>query len=361
MKIQSMSIVVPNKQCINSCKFCVSRMHTEDYPNMLDDNLPFHDLYQKDYIDRLAFARDQGCNTLLITGNSEPQQNKTFLMRLGDYNRMLSSPFRWIEMQTTGALLDEQYLRFLRNHVRVSTISLSLSSLNNEINAEYNDAKIPKARIDIEDLCKKIKKYDFNLRLSLNMTDGFDWMDPEDIFVVAKTLGADQIIFRVLYESGNNTPQDRWIQEHRCASDLMEQITQYILDNGREIRKLEFGRTAYSVHGMSTVVDNDCMAKEVKEELKYVILRPNGKLYCQWDDPASLIFYGVVRVNDAIKSFLDGLAELSRKHNIYIDCQCGALIDNSNDITLARFLCARRDCGYDCYSGEDMWELIESE
>jgi len=45
MKIQSLSIVVPNKKCINDCKFCVSKMHNEEYPNMLDGNLPFYDLY----------------------------------------------------------------------------------------------------------------------------------------------------------------------------------------------------------------------------------------------------------------------------------------------------------------------------
>jgi len=46
----------------------------------------------------------------------------------------------------------------------------------------------------------------------------------------------------------------------------------------------------YSVDGMSTVLDEDCMNTEAKEELKYVILRPNCKLYSKWDDTASLIF-----------------------------------------------------------------------
>jgi len=41
---------------------------------------------------------------------------------------------------------------------------------------------------------------------------------------------------------------------------------------------------------MTVVVDNDCMNKDNIENLKYVILRENGKLYCQWDDEGSLIF-----------------------------------------------------------------------
>ena len=70
MKIQSLSVVVPNKKCINDCQFCVSKMHTDQYKNQMDDNLPFFDLYLKDYLERLEFARHNGCNTVMLTGNS---------------------------------------------------------------------------------------------------------------------------------------------------------------------------------------------------------------------------------------------------------------------------------------------------
>ena len=50
-------------------------------------------------------------------------------------------------------------------------------------------------------------------------------------------------------------------------------------------------KISYSVMGMSTVVDEDCMAKnEEKQSWKYLILRPNCKLYTQWDDKGSLLF-----------------------------------------------------------------------
>jgi hypothetical protein len=41
---------------------------------------------------------------------------------------------------------------------------------------------------------------------------------------------------------------------------------------------------------MSVIMDEDCMAKANNEDFKYLIIRPNGKLYGSWDDPASLIF-----------------------------------------------------------------------
>jgi hypothetical protein len=41
---------------------------------------------------------------------------------------------------------------------------------------------------------------------------------------------------------------------------------------------------------MAVVFDKDCMAKGSMEDFKYLVVRPNGKLYSSWDDPASLIF-----------------------------------------------------------------------
>lgn len=294
MKIQSLSVVVPNKKCINNCRFCVSRMHESPYKNTMDENLPFFDLYQRDYIKRLEFARDNGCNTVMLTGNSEPQQNRSFLQAFGTMNNNLSKPFRWIEMQTTGVLLDESYLRFLRNHVGVSTISVSLSAFDDDINAEYNGT-LPQLKVNLRKLCALIKKYDFNLRLSVNMTDYFTGRSPEEILTYARQeLLADQVTFRVLYTSTDDvnaqTPQDKWILEHGASPETLDAIKKYVTEKGRALEILEFGAVKYSVMGMSTVIDDDCMSTVPKESLKYVILQPNCKLYSKWDDPASLIF-----------------------------------------------------------------------
>ena len=49
-------------------------------------------------------------------------------------NKLLHRPLTKIEIQTTGALLDENYLSFLKNHVWVSVVSISLSSFDDEEN-----------------------------------------------------------------------------------------------------------------------------------------------------------------------------------------------------------------------------------
>lgn len=289
MEIQSLSVVVPGMKCINRCEFCVACMHTQPYKNQLDSNLPFYDLYEMDYLKRLEFARDNGCNTVMLTGDCEPQQNRAFLEKFGSLNARLARPFRWIEMQTTGTLLDDGYLRFLRNHVGVSTISVSLASLNSEINAKICNMRKP---VDIEWLCSEIKRYDFNLRLSINLTREIEAQyTVEELFRHCREdLHADQITFRVLYQSGNDTPQDKWIDENVATPAYVDAIRHYIEEYGILLGTLEFGAKKYSVHNMSTIIDEDCMSQEAKSTYKYLILRPNCKLYSRWEDPASLIF-----------------------------------------------------------------------
>lgn len=289
MQIQSLSVDVPAK-CPNNCYFCVAKMNQEDYANQIEKNLRFRQLYKDDYKKRLLFARDNGCNTVILTGNGEPLMNRTFLEDFGEWNNNLPLAFRWIELQTSGVMLGDEKLRFLRNSVGVSTISLSISDIfSSKNNAEYNRTP-DKLVVDIEVLCKEIKRYDFNLRLSLNMTDFYNERSAEDIFNRSKLLGADQITFRKLYLSKDETPQNEWIEKHRCDESVLLSIDEYIRKNGRALEKLSFGAIRYSVNEMSVVLDDDCMSEAVKDTMKFMILRPNAKLYSKWDDKGSLIF-----------------------------------------------------------------------
>lgn len=291
MKIQSLSVVVPpvgGGKCINDCRFCVAKMKPAQFANQIEGNLRFYDLYRRQYIERLAFARDNGCNTVMLTGDCEPQQNRGFLIKFSEFNAALEHPFRNIEMQTTGVTLDEGYLRFLRNTVGVSTVSVSVSDLFDEAN---NRAIIgAKSALNVEALCQELRRYDFNIRLSLNLSDSFSRHSVAAIFDRCRALSADQVTFRVLYSSYTGSEQDQWIEAHRAPEEFIAAIEAYIEGYGQPFHQLEYGALQYDVQGMSVVVDKDCMSKEITGDYKYLILQPNCKLYSQWDMPASLIF-----------------------------------------------------------------------
>lgn len=297
MEIQSLSVVVPNKRCINSCLFCVSKMHCQDIENKIGSkNLTVLD--EKDYIKRLEFVRDNGCNTVMLTGTSEPQQNQNFLEKFAYINNNLSKPFRWIEMQTTGVLLDNDYLKLLRNEIGVNTISVSLSSLNDEVNAHYSGIPFMSNRaVNLKALCSNIKSLGFNLRVSVNLTDSIAVYKPENLIKeIKKLLNPDQITFRVLYatqptdEDPELSVQAQWIKEHDYPTEYKQILYDYIVSNGTPLEILPFGAIKYSLEGCSIVFDNDCMSKVPKQQLKYLILQPNCKLYTKWDDEASLVF-----------------------------------------------------------------------
>jgi sulfatase maturation enzyme AslB (radical SAM superfamily) len=237
----------------------------------------------------MMFARDNACNTVILTGDGEPLMNHGFLEDFGEWNNSSNKPFRWIEIQTSGVGLDDEKLRFLRNSVGVSAISLSLSNMfDSESNCEINGTP-EKLKVDIDKICLEIKRYDFNLRLSLNMNSVYNEIPVEKLFGRAHSLGADQITFRKLYTSGDeNQPQNIWIVKHEYTN--FSKLNDYILSKGRELEMLPFGALRYSVHGMSVVIDNDCMSTDTKRVLKYLILRPDCKLYTKWDDKGSKLF-----------------------------------------------------------------------
>lgn len=304
MKIQSISIDVPiNGKCLNKCKFCVSRMHDSPYQNRIcqsslmddDENID----YKVDYKKRLHWAKENGINTVILTGTAEPIQNKVFLQWFSDINKEFK--FDWIELQTSGNLLlnkdtsgNYYNLNFLKM-IGVSTISLSISDLfNSKNNGDIIDMPI-KHRFFIGELCKVIKDNNFNLRLSLNMSDVYNKFTFNDIFTKAKELNADQITFRKLFSNENGTtPQDIWINEHQYSNNKFNLLTEYIKSNGVLLGILPFGAKKYSVEDISIVIDDNCLddvnQRAELDTYKYIILRPNCKLYTSWVYKSSLVF-----------------------------------------------------------------------
>lgn len=295
MKIQSLSVCVP-AGCKNDCKFCVAGMEEEEYENKIGDaivgrvNMNGEDTYyNKEYKKRMQFARDNGCNTVILTGNGEPIENMKFLDGFSELNKSLETPFRWIELQTAGVELEDK-LEYLRKNIGVSVISLSLSDIcSSMINAEINNTP-DDYEVDIEDICKKIKDIGFVLRLSLNMTYIYNYYKPEKVFKKANKLGADQVTLRELYHSGKGTEKDEWIETYKTNPEVLETYKWYIKENGERMDILPFGAVKYSLNGLSVVVDSDCMNEEVRDTFKYLILRPDCKLYTKWDKKESVLF-----------------------------------------------------------------------
>ncbi len=294
MNIQSLSICVPAKRCMNDCVFCCSKMHDANYDDCFTDLLQYAS-YSEDLRKRLEYARDNGCNTAMLTGNNEPQQNREFLRVFSEINKTLRYPFLNIEMQTTGAFIDEEFMDFFRHSVGVTTVALSVACLDDdEKNREMIQTR--DANLNLEKLCGTIRRRNMNLRICLNMNDGIlehHPLIPDSVISLCGSLGADQITFRALWAPDDQTDQGKWIKKHVTESthEFIRALKQDIRSKGKYLDTLEYGANRYDYHGFSVVVDEDSMAQEErKDAVKYLILRPNGHLYSKWDSKASLIF-----------------------------------------------------------------------
>jgi sulfatase maturation enzyme AslB (radical SAM superfamily) len=291
MKVQSFSIDVPGK-CPHNCKPCVSIMSSNKkfYIDKLTGNLDSSETFFA-YRDRMAYAREK-TDTVILTGTrSEPILNKEFLNFFSKVNYSLHNPFYNIEIQTAGYGLDAEMLDYLKL-IGVKTISLSLFSLDSYINHKIVQTKYK--NFFIFNKCILIKEKGFNLRICLNLNkEGFG----DHIFnlnlVLERLLHmkVDQVTFRKLYHNNNiKLPQTKWVIENQLSDENWKTLNQDIELYGKYIRTLDFGAKVYSIKGISTVIDNDCMAKENKNDLKYLIIRRNIRLYTTWDDEGSLLF-----------------------------------------------------------------------
>ena len=142
----------------------------------------------------------------------------------------------------------------------------------------------------LHELINLLKSNKFNVRLSINMSKIYDTIQFSELFRRLIQLGVNQVTIRELYNSGLKRPEDIWVSNNKCKSTTIEFLKGKIQELGKFLYSLPYGPKVYSIYGMSTVLDDDCMSKNNNETLKYVILRENGKLYCQWDDEGSLIF-----------------------------------------------------------------------
>jgi putative transposase len=133
MIIQTMSIVVPTKnRCVNDCKFCVSKTHTNDYEDRFKDKESAeYLLYKSDIRRRFDYAKLHKVDTINLTGTVEALQNVPFLLMMDMILKEMDNPFPRIELQTSGVMLTDTNLHILRQ-IGVSTISLSISDVFND-------------------------------------------------------------------------------------------------------------------------------------------------------------------------------------------------------------------------------------
>lgn len=300
----------PTARCVNNCPFCNAGMDPDyDIGHWSQEDLKsLHPQVVNFYKKRLQRALRAGIDTIVITGVTEAQQNIAFLQMLALILHDMGNPFDKVEFQTTGVLLTNDLLTFMARDLGVTRINLSVSALDSAANDSYihYGRKVgPLLKVDIHKLINRINAAGMRVRLSVNWTDYYNSLSPEQIIETILKLGVpeapntsstsqasrgvDQVTFRRLYESGRATKQDLWIREHRGSEASLAAMNAHIVRVGEPREVLPFGAQKFSVQRrLGVAVDRDCMNASNPDHARYWILYPKG-LFTHWRDDGSCI------------------------------------------------------------------------
>lgn len=290
---QSVSVCVPAVgKCINNCRTCCSKMHEADYENGYHGSMCRYVQYIEDVRQRLEYCREKGADVAILTGSTEPQQDKAFLKDFYLLNKSLKSPFRNVEMQTTGAFIDLDMLMFLKS-LGVQTMAISMFCLDDdEVNRDIT--RTSDKNLNIRELCKNIKTAGMNLRVCINMTDHIlvhEEINADNLFRICEELGANQVTVRKMWAPDDSTEQGAYIRDNcKESHKYIDEINDLIVEKGTYLNTLEYGAKRYAYKGFSTVIDRDPQSTEINDGIKYYVIRQNGKMYSDWNSPASLVF-----------------------------------------------------------------------
>jgi len=279
--VRSMSIMVPTHGCVNSCKFCVSKISQlkDEYKDLAKE-----DIFEEEYFKKFKKVSEMGCEYAILTGTGEPIQNKPFLSMIGEMNKSLEKPFK-LEIQTSGVMLNDANLDFLKNEVGVYLISLSVSNMFNDKSNANLVRMHERLKFDLKDLCHRIKSKGFILRLSLNLVNVYNDIKPAKVVDRLHELKADQATLRVLWSGKDDNEISRWILSNKVSDTFVEQMEFYCMDRGRN---LGGNYPKYQIGNLTIVIDDDCMAEHSVGEIRYLILRSDCNLYTRWDTKSSL-------------------------------------------------------------------------
>ncbi len=277
MKVNCLSISIPNMGCDKNCPYCISKITGYINSNQY--------LFEKNMYKVKEFVKNIGCTSILLTGKGEP------LMNLDCVNYCLSyfNDFP-VELQTNGKILYKSF------EFGVSDFIRGLS--NNGLNVIAFSIDDEKDIFKYSDMFKYIKDLGIVVRVTVIVHKGLKLYSVDEWVRICKENNIDQLSFRNLTVPFNNCESEqvkdtiKWIYDNTYATyyeALKEQLIKIYKNN--IIRKLSFGATIYDCHGISVTLFDYCIQENNNDDdIRSLIYMEDGHLYTSWNSKASIIF-----------------------------------------------------------------------
>lgn len=284
MQATSISVNIAGP-CNASCPFCISKLtgHNENQKFSLE-------AMQKAF----RYASYHGVDTVLITGKGEPTLRSDLVALIID--RAYKAGFPIIELQTNGYELwkNPDMLKTFEAH-GLTTVAISITDFLPSFN---NDCIGLPGGYDYTEVISNVNELGLLCRISVNMIES----NTANIGSIRsgarmiKAKGAHQLTLRELgipneydYSDPKQAKVIDWIQKNSISSQNLRKIIKEVCDESRKLRTVSYGPSVYDYEGLSTVIAS-CMTDNTNtEEIRSLILQPNGHLYHSWNYEGSIL------------------------------------------------------------------------
>lgn len=309
MNIQTMSIVVGTKACQAKCPFCVSKM--TDFDDLRRQSQPFNE----DHIEKaIQMAQIGNCSTCLLTGKGEPT---LYLDHITRALQIVDNRFPFIELQTNGlvlATMSPEVKRCLAEWklLGLTTIAISTSGY---ISAGVNDVLRERVAVlnkdhyaenypDLKELSRQLQVFGFTRRLSvMAQRGGIETMnDVRDLINSCQEGRFNQLTIRPLNapKEANNQSEDAAAYVKDAETKLFNKaefgegvssIEYWLQTFGTQIRRLSGGGRVFDIGGQNVAIYN-CLTVDKDEDLRSLIVFPNGTIKYSWEYPGAILLDG---------------------------------------------------------------------
>lgn len=286
-KALTYSIIVGSSACPNNCKICISRMT----PDLGLDNINPEKINWRRFQEATAIALSYEARNVLLTGKGEPTM---FPGLITQYLYALSGQnFVKRELQTSGFLLAkgglmDQFLNPWRD-MGLNFVALSIYHYDPRKNIELFRPRT-KRYYNLPRLIERLKKKDFNVRLSCCLLKGYidSVEEVEKLIDFALLYDVDQLTLRRADIS--KEPVDADIAKFTANVRIdfkdpeFDSIISFIEKNGTLNDILPHGAKVFQLYGQNICISTGLTRDAGEDNVRQLIWFPQGWLTKSWED-----------------------------------------------------------------------------
>lgn len=286
MKAQSLSINLAGP-CDANCPFCIADVTWKT-------GIKSNERIFKNLNNVLEFAKYHGVDTVLITGSGEPALLADEIVKVTTRAKWHRIPI--VELQTNGKVLMEDELLEQLDSAGLNTVAISIASFGPECSAEIMGLE----GFDYFDLVKRVNDLGMLCRISINMIEGE--INPRTLRGWAEKLyrrGVHQLTLRELGlpkygirdKEGNEAVRKKreWVEMHKASENVVQVIKNEVANPERLLRELSFGIKIYDYENLSVGVTTCMTDNPNPDEIRSLILQPDGHVYHSWNFVGSVL------------------------------------------------------------------------